>query len=68
MWRWCLRFWLRLGMLPPVVCTMSGADGQVVLRAAVGAEDVIQVLYFQFFQRHTSRYGDLEVEAVTPAV
>ena len=47
---------------------MSGADGQVVLRAAVGAEDVIQVLYFQFFQRHTSRYGDLEVEAVTPAV
>ena len=51
-----------------VVRSMAGADGQVVLGAAVGAHDVLWLLDVQRFQRHGFRYPDLNVKAVAPAV
>ena len=51
-----------------MVGTMAGADGQVVLGATVSAEDVFGSLDVQFFERHGSWHGYLDVEAVVPAV
>ena len=51
-----------------VVCAVSGADGQVILRAPVCAENVLRFLDVQLFEGHRFRYGDLDVQAVVPAV
>ena len=51
-----------------MVRSVSGADGQVILRAPVCAEDVLGTLDVQFFQRHWLWYGDLDVEAVAAAM
>ena len=50
-----------------VVRSMSRADGQVVLSATVGAEDVLGFLDVQFFEGHRFWYSDLDVETVVPA-
>ena len=63
---------LAFSIAPPcaasVVCSMSGADGQVVLRAAVCAENVLGFLDVQIFEGHRLWYGDLDVKAVVPSV
>ena len=51
-----------------VVGAVPGANGEVVLGAAVGADDVLWALDDQFCNGRRLRYADLGVEAVVPAV
>ncbi len=51
-----------------VVRTMARADGEVVLRAAVSAEDVLGRLDVQFLQGHRLGQRHLDMQAVMAAV
>ncbi len=51
-----------------MVGSAAGTDGQVVLGAPVGADDVLCALDVQCFEEHRFWYADLDVEAVAPAL